>query len=197
MIYCNALLLFRHNNSAELLGERARSTGVVCGRSLTAGKILFTEIQTCSLYSLVVLWLCGRTTCSSMKAWVIPINPEEVSISSIIFSYVLHICKTPLYCTYNFILYKVYLTFLYSAFQHFFTLFYIIFINVHVVRFTFSADINTNLNPTFSRTRADLSLWQGWLGGREPGQGTSASTLMSTSSETHRVKFKKKNILSF
>ena len=29
----------------------------VCGRSLTAGKILFTERQTCSLY--LVLWLCG------------------------------------------------------------------------------------------------------------------------------------------
>ena len=32
------------------------STGGVCGRSLTAGKILFTGRQTCSLY--LVLWLC-------------------------------------------------------------------------------------------------------------------------------------------
>ena len=31
--------------------------GGVCGRSLTAGKILFTGRQTCSLY--LVLWLCG------------------------------------------------------------------------------------------------------------------------------------------
>ena len=34
------------------------STGGVCGRSLTAGKILFTGRQTCSLY--LVLWLCGK-----------------------------------------------------------------------------------------------------------------------------------------
>ena len=33
------------------------SSGGVCGRSLTAGKILFTGRQTCSLY--LVLWLCG------------------------------------------------------------------------------------------------------------------------------------------
>ena len=33
------------------------SMGGVCGRSLTAGKILFTGSQTCSLY--LVLWLCG------------------------------------------------------------------------------------------------------------------------------------------
>ena len=33
------------------------SMGGVCGRSLTAGKILFTGRQTCSLY--LVLWLCG------------------------------------------------------------------------------------------------------------------------------------------
>ena len=33
------------------------STGGVCRRSLTAGKILFTWRQTCSLY--LVLWLCG------------------------------------------------------------------------------------------------------------------------------------------
>ena len=32
------------------------SMGGVCGRSLTAGKILFTGRQTCSLY--LVLWLC-------------------------------------------------------------------------------------------------------------------------------------------
>ena len=32
------------------------STGGVCGRSLTAVKILFTKRQTCSLY--LVLWLC-------------------------------------------------------------------------------------------------------------------------------------------
>ena len=32
------------------------NTGGVCGRSLTAGKILFTGRQTCSLY--LVLWLC-------------------------------------------------------------------------------------------------------------------------------------------
>ena len=32
------------------------STGGVCGRSLTVGKILFTGRQTCSLY--LVLWLC-------------------------------------------------------------------------------------------------------------------------------------------
>ena len=35
------------------------STGGVCGRSLTAGKILFTGRQTCSLY--LVLWLCVST----------------------------------------------------------------------------------------------------------------------------------------
>ena len=35
--------------------------GGVCGRSLTAGKILFTESQTCSLY--LVLWLCGHNHC--------------------------------------------------------------------------------------------------------------------------------------
>ena len=35
------------------------STGGVCGRSLTEGKILFTGRQTCSLY--LVLWLCGPT----------------------------------------------------------------------------------------------------------------------------------------
>ena len=35
------------------------STGGVCGRSLTAGKILFTGRQTCSLY--LVLWLCAKT----------------------------------------------------------------------------------------------------------------------------------------
>ena len=34
------------------------STGGVCGRSLTVGKILFTGRQTCSLY--LVLWLCGQ-----------------------------------------------------------------------------------------------------------------------------------------
>ena len=33
------------------------SMGGVCGRTLTAGKILFTGRQTCSLY--LVLWLCG------------------------------------------------------------------------------------------------------------------------------------------
>ena len=33
------------------------SMGGVCGRSLMAGKILFTGRQTCSLY--LVLWLCG------------------------------------------------------------------------------------------------------------------------------------------
>ena len=33
------------------------SMGGVCGRSLTAGKILITGRQTCSLY--LVLWLCG------------------------------------------------------------------------------------------------------------------------------------------
>ena len=33
------------------------SMGRVCGRSLTAGKILFTGRQICSLY--LVLWLCG------------------------------------------------------------------------------------------------------------------------------------------
>ena len=33
------------------------SMGGVCGRRLTAGKILFTGRQTCSLY--LVLWLCG------------------------------------------------------------------------------------------------------------------------------------------
>ena len=33
------------------------STGGVCGRSLTAGEILFTGRQTCSLY--LILWLCG------------------------------------------------------------------------------------------------------------------------------------------
>ena len=32
------------------------STGRVCGRSLTVGKILFTGMQTCSLY--LVLWHC-------------------------------------------------------------------------------------------------------------------------------------------
>ena len=34
------------------------STWRVCGRSLMAGKILFTGRQTCSLY--LVLWLCGK-----------------------------------------------------------------------------------------------------------------------------------------
>ena len=34
------------------------STGGVCGRSLTVGKILFTGRQICSLY--LVLWLCGQ-----------------------------------------------------------------------------------------------------------------------------------------
>ena len=38
------------------------SMGGVCGRSLTAGKILFTGSQTCSLY--LVLWLCGVEQCS-------------------------------------------------------------------------------------------------------------------------------------
>ena len=36
------------------------SIGGVCGRSLTAGKILFTGRQTCSLY--LVLRLCGKHT---------------------------------------------------------------------------------------------------------------------------------------
>ena len=36
------------------------STGGVCGQSLTAGKILFTGRQTCSLY--LVLWLCDYST---------------------------------------------------------------------------------------------------------------------------------------
>ena len=35
------------------------STGRVCGRSLTAGKILFTGRQTCSFY--LVLWLCDSS----------------------------------------------------------------------------------------------------------------------------------------
>ena len=36
------------------------STGGVCGRSLTAGKILFSGRQTCSLY--LILWLCGLSS---------------------------------------------------------------------------------------------------------------------------------------
>ena len=39
------------------------SMGGVCGRSLTAGKILFTGRQTCSLY--LVLWLCVSTPIAS------------------------------------------------------------------------------------------------------------------------------------
>ena len=38
--------------------------GGVCGRSLTAGKILFTGRQTCSLY--LVLWLCATV---KRKEW--------------------------------------------------------------------------------------------------------------------------------
>ena len=57
--------LFTHNNSAERVGERApapplmsKVTEVVSGRSLTAGKIIFTERQTCSLSSsIMTLWL--------------------------------------------------------------------------------------------------------------------------------------------
>ena len=41
------------------------SMGGVCGRSLTAGKILFTGRQTCSLY--LVLWLCGYTFLIDIK----------------------------------------------------------------------------------------------------------------------------------
>ena len=40
------------------------SMGGVCGRSLTAGKILFTGKKTCSLY--LVLWLCG----SIFLSWI-------------------------------------------------------------------------------------------------------------------------------
>ena len=40
------------------------STGGVCGRSLTAGKILFTGRQTCSLY--LVLWLCDYNLPTSL-----------------------------------------------------------------------------------------------------------------------------------
>ena len=43
------------------------SMGGVCGRSLTAGKILFTGRQTCSLY--LVLWLCG---------WVVAVSRAKV-----------------------------------------------------------------------------------------------------------------------
>ena len=39
------------------------STGSVCERSLTAGKILFTGRETCSLY--LVLWLCARKALAS------------------------------------------------------------------------------------------------------------------------------------
>ena len=38
------------------------SMGGVCGRSLTAEKILFTGRQTCSLY--LILWLCDADACS-------------------------------------------------------------------------------------------------------------------------------------
>ena len=45
------------------------SMGGVCGRSLTAGKILFTGRQSCSLY--LVLWLCGqkKKECMIGKLW--------------------------------------------------------------------------------------------------------------------------------
>ena len=44
------------------------SMGGVCGRSLMAGKILFTGRQICSLY--LVLWLCGRTPCRKTQTWL-------------------------------------------------------------------------------------------------------------------------------
>ena len=43
------------------------SIGGVCGRSLTAGKILFTGRQTCSLY--LVLWLCALRYSGSSSNW--------------------------------------------------------------------------------------------------------------------------------
>ena len=45
------------------------STGGVCGRSLTEGKILFTGRQTCSLY--FVLGLCGRGNSPGIAASLI------------------------------------------------------------------------------------------------------------------------------
>ena len=45
------------NCSVSYLSFPYGSTGGVCGRSLTEGKILFTGREPCSLY--LVLWLCG------------------------------------------------------------------------------------------------------------------------------------------
>ena len=47
---------FPGNCNVSYLSFVYGSTGGACGRSLTAGKILFTGRQTCSLY--LVLWLC-------------------------------------------------------------------------------------------------------------------------------------------
>ena len=51
---------FPRNCSVSYISFVYGSTGGVCGRSLTAGKILFTGRQTCSLY--LVLWLCVMST---------------------------------------------------------------------------------------------------------------------------------------
>ena len=45
------------------------STGRVCGRSLTAGKILFTRMQAFSLY--LVLWLCDMNGSSNPSSCVL------------------------------------------------------------------------------------------------------------------------------
>ena len=52
---------FPGNCSVSYLSFIYGSTGGVCGRSLTAGKIFFTSRQTCSLY--IVLWVCD-TNCN-------------------------------------------------------------------------------------------------------------------------------------
>ena len=44
------------------------SMGGVCGRSLMAGKILFTGRQTCSLY--LVLWLCDPIVYTNINLMV-------------------------------------------------------------------------------------------------------------------------------
>ena len=57
--YLGIITVLSVRESVHLIDVQS-STGEVCGRSLTAGKILYTGRQTCSLYS--VLWLCDWVT---------------------------------------------------------------------------------------------------------------------------------------
>ena len=73
MIYCNLLLLFRHNHSAELLGERARTlspTSKIALEEMWAelkggGNSLHWKANMLPLFSIMTLWT--HFVCSSER----------------------------------------------------------------------------------------------------------------------------------